>query len=179
MKKQTFALQPFEKVHGIKIKGRVARSGNTLTAHYELKGDLLTINIPRSKHVPSRVKGLWGDTCFELFLAPEDNEKYWEINVSPSGDWNIFRFDHYEEARRISDLQEETLVASLPFEVRERPGSLSLDFELSLDKFVRKEQILEIGISAVIKSGIRSYWALAHCDTKPNFHRRDSFILKL
>lgn len=135
------------------------------------------IDIPERNHNPSRVKGLWENTCFELFVAASGSGQYWEINVSPSGDWNVFRFDRYEEARRISDLREETLVASLPSTTREQSGSLSLEFEFNLDGLVGEDQSLEIGISAVVKSNKRSYWALAHCGARPDFHRRDSFIL--
>lgn len=178
MKEQAFSLKPFEKgPPGIAVTGRVARDKNILTVHYELAGNLQDIDIPARSHKPSRVKGLWENTCFELFAAARGSSQYWEVNFSPSGDWNVFRFDHYEEVRRISDLREESLVASLPSETREQSGSLSLEFKFSLDRLVGEDQGLEIGVSAVIKSNKRSFWALAHCGPRPDFHRRDSFIL--
>ena len=181
MKKQTFSLKPFEKdISDIEINGRVARHINTLIVHYELIGNLLKIEIPERKQIPSRVKGLWENTCFELFFAVKDCDQYWEINLSPSGDWNVFRFEHYEEQRSIDNLREETSIASLPSMTQEKSGSLLLDCEFNLDGIIREDQLLEIGISAVIKfRNGKSYWALAHCDPKPNFHKRDSFNLNL
>ncbi len=162
------------------IKGRLARRNNTLVVRYELIGNLQDIAIPGRKPNPSRVKGLWESTCFELFFAVRGLDQYWEINLSPSGDWNVFRFEHYEEERSIHNLREEPLISSLSSRTDKQPGSLSLDCEFNLDKLIREDHLLELGISAVIKSRIRkSYWALAHRDSKPNFHRRDSFLLKL
>jgi hypothetical protein len=55
-----------------------------------------------------------------------------------------------------------------------------LDFEFNLDSIIREDQLLETGVSAVIKFHNRkTYWALAHRDSKPNFHKRDSFNLEL
>jgi len=179
-----FSLKQFEKdSSGATISGRIARRNNILLVSYELIGNLQNIDIPGRKQNPSRMKGLWENTCFELFAAVSDWEQYWELNVSPSGDWNVFRFEHYEEERRIDNLREETLVTSLPSRTQARtqkqPASLSLDCEFNLTNLVRENQLLEIGISAVIKMPERTYWALTHCDSRPNFHRRDSFILRL
>jgi hypothetical protein len=41
--------------------------------------------------------------------------------------------------------------------------------------------MLQLGLSAVIEAadGSKSYWALAHCATQPDFHLRQSFTLTL
>lgn len=181
MKKQSFSLQPFEKdMLDIRIRGQVARRKNIITVRYELMGDLGKIDIPGPKQSPSRVKGLWESTCFELFLSPRGRQEYWEINVSPSGDWNVFCFERYKEKRSIDNLREETSVASLPSSSQRQPGSLILDFEIDLGELIHQDRSLETGISAIIKSTQkRTYWALAHRGPKPDFHRRDGFILKL
>jgi hypothetical protein len=181
MKRQNFSLKPFKKDPSlsIEINGSIARHNNTLLVYYELAGNLQTIYIPERKQAPSRVKGLWENTCFELFVAAKDSDRYWEINISPSGDWNVFRFDHYEGDRCIDNLEEEGLVASFASATQKNSGLLSVDFEFDLDGIIRENKSLDIGISAVVKSVQKSYWALAHCDSVPNFHRRDSFKLKL
>jgi len=52
--------------------------------------------------------------------------------------------------------------------------------EFNLDKLIRKDQFLEIGIGAIMKfNKNKTYWALTHCGPIPDFHRRDSFIIKL
>jgi hypothetical protein len=183
MNLQTFSLKPFEagKPHsGTGVTGSICRQADKLRARYRLAGNLSGIEIPGRKQRPGRVTGLWEGTCFELFLAIDALDQYWEINVSPSGDWNVFRFARYKEERRIESLEEEPLVDSLISTTRTRPDSLLLEFELHLNGIVRGDQPLVIGVSAVIKGlNTKTHWALTHCDAKPNFHRRESFIMKL
>jgi len=180
MEEQAFSLKKFGNgSSGIAVAGRAGRRDNTLAVRYELTGNLQDIDIPRRKQKPSRLKGLWENTCFELFVAARGCDPYWEINISPLGDWNVFRFDRYGEKRNIADLREETAVAALVSRTGRKPGSLSLMFELNLDGLISEDQRLEVGISAVIKSEEKSYWALIHCGAKPDFHRRDGFILAL
>jgi len=72
------------------------------------------------------------------------------------------------------------LVVSLPFRTQRRSKSFLLDMEFNLDKLIRKDQFLEIGIGAIITyNKDKTYWALTHCGSIPDFHRRDSFIIKL
>lgn len=182
-KQQAFSLKPFEKdipPSAIQLKGHIARWMNTLFVHYEIIGSLLRIDIPGQKQKPSRKKGLWENTCLELFVAARDCDQYREFNLSPSGDWNVFRFEHYRNEGYVDRLLEEPSVTSLPLRTQKRSESFSLDLEFDLDKIIRKDQLLEIGVSAIITFGkSKSYWALTHSDSVPDFHRRDSFIIKL
>ena len=36
---------------------------------------------------------LWKKTCFECFFGMSEGTTYYEFNGSPSGHWNLFRFD--------------------------------------------------------------------------------------
>ena len=40
----------------------------------------------------TRRDGLWKATCFEAFLALPNQSRYWEINLSPNGDWAVYSF---------------------------------------------------------------------------------------
>ena len=48
-------------------------------------------------------------------------------------------------------------------------------------KIINKSQQLEISINSVIKhkNNDLSYWALTHCESKADFHIRDSFTVKM
>ena len=181
--KQTFSLTPFEKdgsLSGMECKGHLARRIDTLFVHYEIVGGSLRIDIPARKREPSRRIGLWENTCLELFVAVKDRDQYWEFNLSPSGDWNVFRFEHYRNEGHADTLREEPLVASLPFRTQRRSGSFVFDMEFDLDRLVRKDQFLEIGIAAIIQfDKDKTHWALTHYGPRPDFHRRDSFVIEL
>ena len=143
---------------------------------YELQGELSRISIPPAAQTPARRNGLWEETCFELFLAPKHSDRYWEFNLSPSGLWNVYRFDSYRRG-----MQEEQTVTALPLLAETRGGSLVLSFETDLSTLIGKDEKAEAGIAAVVRlaDGGLTYWALVHPGQKPDFHRRDSFLLEL
>ena len=173
-----FRLQPFAKDDGcaIEIVGKIERLGEMLAIEYQLLGDLSTIAIDPLLLAPSRKLHLWETTCFEFFVGIPDTSNYWEFNLSPTGDWNIFHLDDYRQG-----LQNELAFTALPFKLQHRANSLSLELEFDLNQIIPVEQQIEVSITTVIKSKLPeiSYWALTHCGTEADFHQRDSFILKL
>ena len=179
MNKQTFSLQPFSSTESfphLKITGNISRNANQLTICYNLGGDLKKIAISPPSNAPSRKHELWEDTCFEFFLGIKDSQRYWELNLSPAGHWNVYRFDDYRQG-----MEEETAFEKLPFRIQNQIDALVLTLDVDLDKIVSPNQAIEIGITTVIKNidGNVSYWALTHRGEEPDFHLRDSFIVKL
>jgi hypothetical protein len=174
-----FALQPFFPSlphRTVKITGHLARRAALLAIRYDLNGPLAELVIPGLAGLPSRKHRLWEETCFELFLGVKDSPQYWEFNLSPAGDWNVYRFDGYRQG-----MTEETAFTSLPLSIRHRPDSLAIALELEIVRIVGADQPLAVALAAVIKSrdhGL-TYWALAHPGPRPDFHRRDSFLLEL
>jgi hypothetical protein len=179
MNDRPFSLQPFPSANALpslKITGNIARRSNTLAIRYALLGPLAELAIPAPADLPARRNGLWEETCFEFFLGVKDSDGYWEFNLSPAGDWNVYRFAAYRQG-----MQEETAFPSLPFSVQNQSDSLRLALELDLEKIVQPDQALEVAISAVLKpkDGEVTYWALTHPRPQADFHWRDSFILDL
>ena len=176
---QSFSLIPFPDpdTPNIKIKGQVARQNNLLTIHYALAGKIEGIFLPSPSHNPTRKDDLWKTTCFEFFLAIKDLPQYWECNISPSGDWNVYHMDAY---RRFG-FREETSIQQLKFETRRTKNGLMLDAAMDLNPIIRVGQILEVGVTAVIqtKEGSETYWALTHPAPEADFHLRESFILQM
>jgi hypothetical protein len=178
MKPRNFSLLPFPGTRPVpfKISGTFFRRGNTFGLDYYLLGQLTDIDIPPSADRPSRRIGLWEHTCFEFFLGPKDSNRYWEFNLSPSGDWNVFRFENYRQG-----LFEENAFSSLPFKVLVQPDSLCLVLEFDLDIIVPAAQNLKMAVSTVIetKQGGITLWALTHPAPEADFHHKNSFIINL
>ncbi|BAZ66428.1 MAG: DOMON-like domain-containing protein [Pelatocladus maniniholoensis HA4357-MV3] len=179
MNNQKFSLQPFvdgKLLPNFKITGNITRHANQLNLCYVLSGDLEKVAIASPSNTPKRKHELWEDTCFEFFLSVKNSDKYWEFNLSPTGDWNIYRFDGYRQG-----MQEETAFSILPFNVQHQSDSLVVVLEMDLSKIILLEEILQIAITTVIKSkdGEVSYWALIHQEKEADFHLRDSFIIEL
>lgn len=179
MKGQSYSLKPFPAdtpMPHINIIVTLKRETGLLAIRFELQSALSGISIPPHADIPLRKKNLWEETCFEFFLKPEGSAQYWEFNLSPSGDWNVYRFESYRQ-----DMQEEKAFTSLPFSVDAGTNSLHLSLELDMGKIISKDQYLKAAVSAVIKTtqGNITYWAPAHHGTKPDFHHKDCFVVEL
>jgi hypothetical protein len=176
-------LQPFggsAATLGLRLEGWLARLGDQLRVRYHLSGDLGSVRLPPPAAArPVRRDGLWEHTCFELFLAAEGAAPYWEMNLAPSGDWNLYRLDHYRQGLRPEPDRD-----ALPLMIRRGAEGLVLTVELALPGELAqacRERPLRLGVTAVIEQqgGALSYWALVHGGLEADFHRREDFLLRL
>jgi hypothetical protein len=179
MMEHSFALIPFPDpgIPKIKITGSVVREGNVLAIQYSMSGSIETVLFPASNPRPGRKTGLWQKTCFEFFLAFPDQPQYWEFNLSPSGDWNVYRMDAY---RQIS-FQEEELIRNLRLDIQRDGTGCHLGAVVDISPIFSAGKQLLMGISGVIQTmdGHETYWALSHPSDQADFHQRESFILQL
>jgi hypothetical protein len=176
---RNFSLIPFQSEDGrpdLSITGTIGRSAGALSVSYSIAGDLAVLAVPAAAESPERVDRLWEETCLELFLGTKGSEAYREFNLSPGGNWNVYRFASYRAGMR-----EETAFSSLPFRVRIEPDVLRLSLELDLRKILPSELADEVGVCAILRTiaGGTSHWALAHPGPRPDFHRRDGFALTI
>jgi hypothetical protein len=174
-----FALRPFSTENNlpqIEINGRVNRKDRILSIEYQLFGDLNSISIAPPTNQPSRQFHLWEATCFEFFIGIPGDRNYWEFNLSPSGDWNVFALDDYRQG-----LQDEIAFTSLPFTVDRYPNYVTLNLDVDVSELILPEQDLEMSVTTVLRSNRNylSYWAITHSGKSADFHLRDSFTVKL
>ena len=172
-----FSLIPFasDALPTIEIVGNIDRADNILSIEYQLLGDLDSVAIA-SPAVASRKFALWEATCFEFFIGVLGDRNYWEFNLSPSGDWNVFHLDDYRQG-----LRNETAVTTLPFDVDRSANSLTLKLAVDLSQIISIDRQLEVSVTTVIRSAQDelSYWALTHIGEEADFHLRDSFVIKI
>lgn len=174
---RNFSLVPFPAADAYpqQITGQAQRLGSILTLQVSLKGHLNTVMVPTPNPQPRRQDKLWQTTCFEFFIAPQDEPNYWEFNLAPSGDWNCYSFTNYRQ-----DMA--TAYDFVPvFETFLSPQALSLHLSLPLAPLIREGQFIDLGVTMVVADTQRgiSYWALNHLGTSADFHRRDSFLIRL
>jgi hypothetical protein len=178
MIEQSFSLSPFPKpdLPKLSLTGMLFLQKKVLTLQYSVEGEIECILLPLISPNPNRQDELWKATCFEFFLAIKDQPGYWEFNMSPSGDWNVYRMNAY---RRIG-FREEMTISQLPFEFIKEAGRYFLEVTIDLSLVIPPEDELQIGVTAVIqtKDGQESYWALVHPAPHADFHLRASFILE-
>ena len=150
----------------------IGRDANWLRVRWRIEGS-------ESLVVPSfsgkgRANELWQTTCFELFLKPAGGAGYVELNLSPSERWNAYDFEAYRWG-----------MAERPFprepECTLRLGSSFAIFDAAIPVAGLPDAECAMGLSAVIEEqgGVKSYWALAHPDAKPDFHAPACFAATL
>ncbi len=120
-----------------------------------------------------RHDNLWRHTCFEAFFGEPNSEQYWELNVAPSGQWNLYRFNGYR-----SGGQEELAVVTPTVSWSQGERECRCTIQLNLKPWWTELQLPELAITAVLENqaGQLSYWALQHPGDKPDFHDRRSFL---
>jgi len=179
MKEQSFSLIPFPTPNtpSITIAGKISLKNNILALQYWLTGNLEDIYFPPTSPNPSRKDELWKSTCFEFFLVIKDHPEYWEFNLSPSGDWNVYHMDAY---RRVG-FREEIWIQHLHIETDKKADTFTLNATVDLEPITQVSEYLNVGITAIIQTidSNQSYWALLHPAPEPDFHVRESFILAL
>jgi hypothetical protein len=160
-------------VGDLAVSGWIERQGKHLNVHYQLQGALV---LPLPTDTPRRRDGLWQTTCLEWFMALPGATGYWEVNLSPNGDWNCYRFQDYRQG-----MTEERAIATIPMAVERNAEALQLAVTLDVSSLFTPIDALEVGITAVLErpeQGV-SYWALTHPGAEPDFHRRDGFVLTI
>ncbi len=178
LKKHNFNLISFDSksIPQIEINGDISRIDNKLNIEYVLKGKLSTIIIPQGNKTFLRQYDLWEHTCFEFFLKLKGTAEYWEFNLSPSGDWNVFHFLNYR-----LNIAEEKAFNSLPFTIFQDEKYFKIEINLDLNAIGIADRDLDVAITAVVENKDRqlSYWALTHPYIEADFHHQDSFILSV
>ena len=123
---------------------------------------------------------IWQSTCLEVFVGRVDRDAYFELNLCPSGDWNIYAFDKYRSGMRPADQIEAPLIRIdrelggdvLAWQGRLRGGGFR-DLLSAPGLVMNATAVMEY------RTGAREFWALAHPGEKPDFHLRAGFCLAL
>lgn len=151
---------------------RVGKS--VLLLDYVVTGAIDRLVVPAPK-IGARTDGLWRTTCFELFLRPGDGNGYFEYNLSPSGQWAIYRFEDYRAG--MVPVEECAVVRSW---TAQTSGQLLHTALIEVEHDFDKGRAM-LGASAVIEhgDGAKAYWALRHPPGNADFHHPDCFALAL
>jgi hypothetical protein len=162
------------------VEGAVERAPRELRATFRVGAPPGSLVLPARAPAPTRRDGLWQSTCLELFVGIPGAPGYLEVNLAPSGDWNVYRFTGYREG--MTPLDPATLRAWEAPEAPRGPGeALAIELSLSLPEPWAGAPALELAVCAVLEGtgGKKTYWALTHRGERPDFHRRDAFVLHL
>lgn len=162
-------------IHAISA-GCVIVAEQHLALSFRAFGDIDDIVLPEEA-AGLRADNLWKTTCFELFLKRTGEPDYLEVNVSPSSNWAVYKFDDYRKNHRV---MKSAAVTKTSLETS--PKMLALSVSMTIPEIVENAgENFRIGLSAVIEhgNGAKSYWALRHPPGAPDFHHDFSFAGRL
>ncbi|MFZ5761215.1 MAG: DOMON-like domain-containing protein [Thermodesulfobacteriota bacterium] len=172
-----FSLRPFAPPETIpwRLEGAISRRHNVLHLFYRLTGPLEKLVLAAPAGPSQRRDNLWQECCFEVFVGAAGGSGYWEVNLAPSGDWNVYRFAGYRQGMRPAE------VGRPPSSrVSRQEGELVLEAALDIAGLAAPGP-LRAGVSTVLLflTGEYSYWSLAHPAARPDFHDPRGFLLGL
>lgn len=157
----------------IGASARLASDGS-LILRYNVRAPAHTLLLPAARP-PGTADGLWRHTCCEAFVTTVDGPEYHEFNLSPAGEWAVYRFTAYRERDPVFQPPAAPRIACVA-----AAGGFCLSARIA-GELLPPAAAYAVGLSAVIETpaGELSYWALAHAAGTPDFHHRQGFTLTL
>jgi len=155
-------LTPYKQSSKVKIISTLEQNKNLLHLTFKLSGDIKHYKFPKTKK-QERKDELWKESCFELFLATEDEEAYYEFNFSPTLAWNSYRLEYYRaEPKKIDEVE------LIEFEVKQTKETLLV--EITLDVQTLKFDTYNLATILLNKQEEREFWSLKAKGDTPDFH---------
>ncbi|MBK5103284.1 MAG: DOMON-like domain-containing protein [Burkholderiales bacterium] len=149
-----------------------------LRARFDCRCRAGALRLPQARPAQAADE-LWRHTCCELFVGVAGDPGYREFNCSPSGQWAMYGFSAYRE-REPSPFQPTVPAPSIEF--ASEAGGWTLQVRIAAAALPRAAAAqIELGVAVVLEAeqGSLSYWALRHAAERPDFHRRETFVLRL
>lgn len=150
------------------------REAAILSIEFQVKDPLQEIHWPEKQKI-ERQDFLWESTCFEAFISTPNKTKYFELNLSPSLAWNLYRFNDY---RTPNDMPPIRMLepALINFDVKEQKISAEID----LNTLKLADQEITLGLTAVIKTAESlDYLAVHHPKSEADFHDAMGWVIRL
>ncbi|SFV71438.1 hypothetical protein MNB_SV-13-134 [hydrothermal vent metagenome] len=142
MKKETFILKNHDKdKKDIEIQASFEIDNKILTLKYRVIGDIKNY-IFNEPSIQERKDELWKESCFELFIANRNNSLYYELNISPSTNWNFYHFSDYK-----TDMKEEKNISEPFIHSSKMQNEYKLSFEFEFyEELIEKELIFNLAV---------------------------------
>lgn len=153
----------------------------TLVADYHVRGEAAVASL-RGALEGGRRDRIWEHTCGELFVAAPGAAAYGEYNFSPRGAWAAYAFSACRvAAERVAEVQAplmslETRGSGWDLQVRVPLADL-----VSLAGAAAGEcPLLRLGLAVIVAppGQAQQFWAVRHAAERPDFHRRESFVVE-
>ena len=165
---QGIELSAFEGGTDYSVTAYLVEQAHGYELNFSLHGDLSQVEGLEPGEGGERLSNLWKHTCFEVFLGLPAG-RYREVNISSSGNWQIFDFNEYRGQPQFPDVNVKGISAT----------SQDDHFKIRCTIPPADEAIVDLNLCAVIKiSNMLTYWAARHPLRNPDFHARRYWLGK-
>jgi hypothetical protein len=174
MKKEIFILKNHNKKQkDIEIKATLAIKNKRIKGCFEITGDIENYLFDKAQK-QSRKDELWKRTCFELFLANRDKPNYYELNMSPSSEWNFYHFVDYKK-----EMKEEKNISEPLVHLSKTPKGYLFSFEFDLyPKFLKDDFTFNLAVILLDTQGVRHFYSIHRKEKRVDFHDKTYWALK-
>jgi len=174
MKKETFILKNHNNEQkDIEIKATLEIRDKKIKGSFEITGELEHYLFDKLKK-QNRKDELWKRTCFELFLANRDRPNYYELNMSPSSEWNFYHFSDYKK-----EMKEEKNISTPSIYLSKTPKGYLFSFEFELYTNILNDNfIFNLAVILLDTQGVRHFYSIHRKEKKVDFHDRIYWALK-
>ena len=156
------------------VKAKVERAQNKLSLTFELIDPQHEL-IWQPQSGMTRQDYLWENTCFEAFIGSPDHRNYFELNLSPTRAWNLYRFTDYRTPNIMPPLPVHE-PALIKFDVTHN----TISAEIDLVALELADMEIKLGLTAVIKTADSlHYFAIQHPVLHADFHDSQGWTIRL
>ncbi|TCM69954.1 hypothetical protein EC844_102227 [Acinetobacter calcoaceticus] len=147
-----------------------------LNVGFWLTDPLQSVTWPTAVQSHPRQDFLWENTCFEIFVGVVGEDHYREINLSPSGAWQVYQFEEYRYPEQIPPLMSHDIDL-----IQLKKTHYGLNATVDLGGFMQQQQLkwsdVFIGLSAVLKTADQThYFAMQHSSPCADFHNKRDWL---
>ncbi len=180
MTNRVFTLKPFNRNSNTNFKASASYSwhrSRKLEVSYSFISTVPSsqslVRFPHFKSIRKRGDNLHHNTCFEAFISIPGEKRYWELNASPSGEWNLYSFLDYRNG-----FKEVQTINPPEFSLQVNDSFFLFYLFIDLYPWFEFSGEPELSLNVVLRhiDSSLSYWSFSHNSTHPDFHDRTCFI---
>jgi hypothetical protein len=149
----------------VKIKENPINQANKANILWSVKGEISQIQVPEISSTPIQLKKsqrLWEESCFECFFFEKDSSKYFELNLSTDGRYDVLCFNDY---RKLAEDQNRDLKLS-NLKAQKEGSKLSVEIQAEIPR----DLILQPTLILKLNNGEKLYFASEHPSNEADFH---------
>jgi len=171
-------LYPFEPIiaSNLSLDGWAAPlSRRRVQIEFRLHDEQQQVAWPYHHGGQTRTDTLNGSSYFEVFLQHAHHPHYVNVQITPQGLWNAYRFDHYRHPKHIPPLHEQHIGLE-HLQIEHHRIQLVLD----LARLYPRDSVLRVGLAAVLvhPHDLRSIWSLQHSGDYADSHQASDWRIQ-